>query len=135
MFLPAGTYCVTSTLRMPENVPTALVGVTHMISRIDALAGFENHSAQKGPFPVLQTGVARVWLHGISVGAVMAKEAPYRSPLLWRSQHLDSSWRHTRTSLSPLRRPGYRPEDILTPLPQVVFAGILHSTIRTFALD
>ena len=122
VFLPAGVYGVTATLRMPENVPTALVGIAHMFSRIGALSNFANTSTTKGPFPVLRTGVSRVWLHGICVSAGMTA-APYHYPLLWRSQHMESSWRHTRTSLGPPRRPGHRPEDILTPLPQVVFAG------------
>ena len=122
VFLPVGAYGVSSTLRMPESVPTALVGVAHIFSHIVAISDvFENRST--GPIPVLETGVARVWLHGISVGATMAEEPPYRYPLLWRSQHFSSSWRHTRTRLSPPRRPGHRPTDLFTPLPQVVFAG------------
>lgn len=126
VFFPAGVYLVNDTLRMPERVPTALVGVAHMWSRITSTDSFGNQSTRgqvTDPIPLLRTGLARTWLHGISVGTSAARGAPYRYPLLWRSQDRESSWRHTRTALYPPKRPGHAPQCVPVPFPEVIFAG------------
>lgn len=124
VLLPAGVYGLSQPLRLPEDTPTAVVGVGHIFSELVALANFsvdESAATPTGPTPLFQTGAALTWLCGVGVSVSAGVSGVY--PVLWRTQHPESAWHHSRTAMPPPPPPNKTPQLQGVDYPQVVFAG------------